>query len=88
MQHERNTMELREQEMETFQSKHSEEVSRLGEQARKADISRRELEGQLLPMEQRVQDMEEEISRGREKERLRKEYIDELKVARARACTP
>lgn len=41
--------------------------------------SRRDGEIQLHPLEQREADLSEELHRQKEKERLRKEYIEELK---------
>ncbi len=58
---------------------HEAELLRLQKAMRKADITRRELDSQTISLEQRVQDMKEEYSRGSEKEHLRQEYIDELR---------
>lgn len=46
---------------------------------RRARQTRRDGEIQLHPLEQREADLSEELHRQKEKERLRKEYIEELK---------
>jgi hypothetical protein len=77
---ERNDTALKEKEKEEAALAHEAERFRLQEALRKADIARRELDSQTIPLEQRVQDMKEEYSRGLEKEHLRQEYIDELRT--------
>ncbi len=77
---ERNETALKEKEKEEAALAHESERFRLQEALRKADIARRELDSQTIPLEQRVQDMKEEYSRGLEKEHLRQEYIDELRT--------
>jgi hypothetical protein len=77
---ERNETALKEKEKEEAALAHEAERFRLQEALRKADIARRELDSQTIPLEQRVQDMKEEYSRGLEKEHLRQEYIDELRT--------
>lgn len=77
---ERNETALKEKEKEEAALAHEAERFRLQESLRKADIARRELDSQTIPLEQRVQDMKEEYSRGLEKEHLRQEYIDELRT--------
>jgi hypothetical protein len=76
---ERNETAMKEKEKEEAALAHEAERFRLQEALRKADIARRELDSQTIPLEQRVQDMKEEYSRGLEKEHLRQEYIDELR---------
>jgi hypothetical protein len=76
---ERNETALKEKEKEEAALAHEAERFRLQEALRKADIARRELDSQTIPLEQRVQDMKEEYARGSEKEHLRQEYIDELR---------
>ena len=77
---ERNETAMKEKEKEESALAHEAERFRLQEALRKADIARRELDSQMIPLEQRVQDMKEEYSRGLEKEHLRQEYIDELRT--------
>ena len=76
---ERNETAMKEKEKEESALAHEAERFRLQEALRKADNARRELDSQMIPLEQRVQDMKEEYSRGLEKEHLRQEYIDELR---------
>lgn len=76
---EREAAQVREQEMEQVQASNAEESHRLNEVLRKAEQARREAEIKLHPLQQREADLAEELNRQKEKERLRKEYIEELK---------
>jgi len=79
LQSERETSQRRERELETLQQTNAEEVMKLNDQLRKAEQARREAEIKLHPLQQRESDLTEELARQKEKERLRKEYIEELK---------
>ena len=59
---------------------HEAERCELQEALRKADAARRELDSQIILLKQRMQDMNEDYSRGLEKEYLRQEYIHELRT--------
>jgi molybdopterin converting factor small subunit len=79
LQQEREAAQAREQEIEQVEAANSEEIHRLNEVLRKAEQARREAEVKLHPLQQREADLAEELNRQKEKERLRKEYIEELK---------
>ena len=79
LQQERESAQRLEREIEELQQSNSEELARLNDTLRKAEQSRRDGELQLHPLEQREADLADELQRQKEKERLRKEYIEELK---------
>eukprot|EP00295_Goniomonas_pacifica_P020177 CAMPEP_0175847942 /NCGR_PEP_ID=MMETSP0107_2-20121207/23637_1 /TAXON_ID=195067 ORGANISM="Goniomonas pacifica, Strain CCMP1869" /NCGR_SAMPLE_ID=MMETSP0107_2 /ASSEMBLY_ACC=CAM_ASM_000203 /LENGTH=367 /DNA_ID=CAMNT_0017162821 /DNA_START=7 /DNA_END=1110 /DNA_ORIENTATION=- len=79
LQMERETAHRREQEYDTMQREQSENLLQHTELLRRAEQGRREVELQLMPVAQREQDLTEELNRQREKDMLRKEYIEELK---------
>ncbi|EKX53861.1 hypothetical protein GUITHDRAFT_100827 [Guillardia theta CCMP2712] len=76
---ERESAQRREEEIEALQGANAEEIANLSETLRKAEQARRESEIQLHPLQQRETELAEEMNRQKEKERLRKEYIEELK---------
>lgn len=79
LQQEREAAQRREQEIEQMQSANADELVKLNETLRRAEQTRRESELKLHPLQQREADLAEELNRQKEKERLRKEYIEELK---------
>mmetsp|Transcript_43732 Transcript_43732/g.64188 ORF Transcript_43732/g.64188 Transcript_43732/m.64188 type:complete len:358 (-) Transcript_43732:587-1660(-) len=76
---EREGSQRREREIEQMASGNGEEIMKLNDHLRKVEQSRREAEIKLHPLQQREADLAEELNRQKEKERLRKEYIEELK---------
>eukprot|EP00287_Rhodomonas_sp_CCMP768_P012757 CAMPEP_0196724054 /NCGR_PEP_ID=MMETSP1091-20130531/6069_1 /TAXON_ID=302021 /ORGANISM="Rhodomonas sp., Strain CCMP768" /LENGTH=350 /DNA_ID=CAMNT_0042066139 /DNA_START=52 /DNA_END=1104 /DNA_ORIENTATION=+ len=79
LQQERDGSARREREIESLQTTSGDEMQKLNETLRKAEQGRREAEAKLHPLQQREADLTEELNRQKEKERLRKEYIEELK---------
>mmetsp|Transcript_4317 Transcript_4317/g.10779 ORF Transcript_4317/g.10779 Transcript_4317/m.10779 type:complete len:358 (-) Transcript_4317:288-1361(-) len=79
LQSERDQSQRRERELELLQQENTAELTTLNENLRNAEGGRRDAETKLHPMQQREADLSEELSRQKEKERLRKEYIEELK---------
>uniref|UniRef100_A0A6T8JUY2 PDZ domain-containing protein n=2 Tax=Hemiselmis andersenii TaxID=464988 RepID=A0A6T8JUY2_HEMAN len=79
LQTERDQSQMRERELELLQQENARELAQLNENLRNAEGGRREAETQLHPLQQREADLAEELNRQKEKERLRKEYIEELK---------
>ena len=65
----RESSQRREREIEQMQQKNSDEIMKLNEGLRKAEQSRREAEIKLHPLQQRENDLAEELSRQKEKER-------------------
>ena len=76
---ERESSQRREREIEQLATGNGEEIMKLNDTLRKVEQGRREAEIKLHPLQQREADLAEELNRQKEKERLRKEYIEELK---------
>eukprot|EP00960_Hanusia_phi_P011437 333778-Hanusia_phi.AAC.2 len=66
----RESSQRREREIEQMQQKNSEEIMKLNDGLRKAEQSRREAEIKLHPLQQRENDLAEELSRQKEKESI------------------
>eukprot|EP00288_Rhodomonas_lens_P008933 CAMPEP_0177741890 /NCGR_PEP_ID=MMETSP0484_2-20121128/28352_1 /TAXON_ID=354590 /ORGANISM="Rhodomonas lens, Strain RHODO" /LENGTH=381 /DNA_ID=CAMNT_0019256153 /DNA_START=145 /DNA_END=1288 /DNA_ORIENTATION=- len=79
LQLERGASARREKELEDLRASHVRETTALTEACRRAETVRREAIGRLAPVQSREQDMSEELARMKEKDRLRKEYVDELR---------
>ena len=79
LQLERGASARREKEMEEIRSNHMREVASLTEACRRAESARREALSRLEPVRSREEDMTEELARMKEKDRLRKEYVEELR---------
>mmetsp|Transcript_12347 Transcript_12347/g.19468 ORF Transcript_12347/g.19468 Transcript_12347/m.19468 type:complete len:306 (+) Transcript_12347:109-1026(+) len=79
LQLERGASARREKEMEDIRGSHMREVAALTEACRRAEQVRREANSRLAPVQSREQDMSEELARMKEKDRLRKEYVEELR---------
>mmetsp|Transcript_68062 Transcript_68062/g.168163 ORF Transcript_68062/g.168163 Transcript_68062/m.168163 type:complete len:385 (+) Transcript_68062:174-1328(+) len=79
LQLERGASARREKEMEEIRTAHQREVTALQEACRRAEQVKRDAVGRLMPVQSRETDMTEELSRMKEKDRLRKEYVDELR---------
>ncbi|EKX37354.1 hypothetical protein GUITHDRAFT_165492 [Guillardia theta CCMP2712] len=79
LQLERGASARREKELEEIRSSHAREVASLSESLRRAEQSRREASGRLAPVKSREQELSEELARMKEKDRLRKEYVEELR---------
>jgi len=78
LQLERGASARREKEIEDIRNSHQRETQALTEACRRAEQVRRDAVGRLMPVQTREGDMTEELARMKEKDRLRKEYVDEV----------
>jgi len=76
---EREASQRREREFEAQRQEFDEEIARLQDQLRKHETARRGAEIKLNPIRQREEELSDELSRAREKDSLRKEYIEEMR---------
>jgi len=79
LQLERGAAARREKELEDMRQAHVREVAALTEAGRRAEQVRREAISRLAPVQASEEDMSEDLGRIKEKDRLRKEYVEELR---------
>jgi len=75
---ERQERERREKDQEQLEATFEEDRNQLSEALRKVETVKKDIEGKLAPVQQREAEFTEELARQTEKDRLRKEYIEEL----------
>mmetsp|Transcript_4140 Transcript_4140/g.9819 ORF Transcript_4140/g.9819 Transcript_4140/m.9819 type:complete len:385 (-) Transcript_4140:223-1377(-) len=79
LQLERGASARRDKEIEDIRNAHQRETQALTEACRRAEQVKRDAVGRLMPVQTREGDMTEELARMKEKDRLRKEYVEELR---------
>ncbi|EKX35503.1 hypothetical protein GUITHDRAFT_146427 [Guillardia theta CCMP2712] len=75
---ERQDKEMRDKDVAVLEQTFDEDKQQLTEALRKVETVKRDVEARLAPVQAREQELSEELSRQIEKDRLRKEYIEEL----------
>jgi len=75
---ERGEKERREREQEQLAAAIDDDKQQLIEALRKVEGARRDVDTRLIPVQEHEQELTEELARQTEKDRLRKEYIEEL----------